>query len=326
MIDASQIDWVTYLNANPDVKRAVDAGLISAQDHWERHGQHEGRSLGFQPQVANQGQHYNAVLGTPIGPTNAAEMQAFQDGTFTPTNPNAQAQNASTATASAAMPEGFNAEWYGRQYQDVTDAGMDPWQHFQTYGQYENRAVNPLHMQYMQGQYDFDPNAYGQANSDVLNAVAGGSIPGLDDHYFMYGMGEGRPLGTTATAPDPHPVQSEDPFDPEAFQQQLTNGFQNQFSQWGQQFQNQLNGLNQPQSNGWDQIGGFLGGILDRFNTPQPGTNTAGDPADYAATNWMTPYNQSPTLSPVYQPNQGNPQNGFAPSWNQSNPFNIGTF
>lgn len=79
-LDLTNVDWNAYLTANPDVA----ASGMDPATHWNLHGQYEvGRSLGFQPGVANQGQFYNQRDGTPIGPTNAAEMNAFANNNFT---------------------------------------------------------------------------------------------------------------------------------------------------------------------------------------------------------------------------------------------------
>ena len=79
MINLDNVNWANYLAANPDVA----ASGMDPRAHWENHGQNEvGRMLGFQT-VANQGQFYNQRDGTPIGPTNAAEMNAFANNNFT---------------------------------------------------------------------------------------------------------------------------------------------------------------------------------------------------------------------------------------------------
>lgn len=46
----------------------------------------------------------------------------------------------------------------------------------------------------------------------------------------------------------------------------------------------------------------------------------------YMAGNWNDPYQQYAVLPPQYQANNGGPQNGFQPTWQQSNPFAIPTF
>ncbi|MFA7670254.1 MAG: hypothetical protein WCX93_12985, partial [Burkholderiaceae bacterium] len=46
-------DPVWYLDQNPDVAAAVEAGLTTAQDHYEQFGKFEGRAPGplFDPQA-----------------------------------------------------------------------------------------------------------------------------------------------------------------------------------------------------------------------------------------------------------------------------------
>jgi hypothetical protein len=78
-IDA--IDWMNYVNSNDDLRMAgfdADRG----RQHFINYGHDEGRSLGYQT-AGNQGQYYNLRDGTPVGPTNAGEMNAFVGNNFT---------------------------------------------------------------------------------------------------------------------------------------------------------------------------------------------------------------------------------------------------
>lgn len=67
----------------------------------------------------------------------------------------------------------------------------------------------------------------------------------------------------------------------------------------------------------YDQFAQALSGFGNLFtqNTQEP-----------AQSGFNTQYNQSATLPLQYQPNQGQAQNGYAPTWNQHNPFKLGGF
>jgi hypothetical protein len=221
--DLSYVDWTAYAAANPDLEAAGLTTKDQLVNHWQTYGQHEaGRSLGFQPLVNNQGQFYNHRDGTPIGPTNAGEMNAFANNNFT-------------------NHTGFDPNTFAGTGGGITDPSI----------------MNP----------------------DAVNFVQGG----------------GSMAGTSAT-------YGRNAFDPNAFESmfndwttQFQQNQQNQYRQYTDQFQNNL----------WN-------------TTPQSPT--------YAANSWITDYNQSPTLDPVYQANNGGAQNGFQPTFNQSNPFSIRTF
>jgi hypothetical protein len=80
-LNVDAIDWMNYINSNDDLRLA---GLTAEQgkQHFMDHGHNEGRKLGYQT-VANQGQYYNLRDGSPVGPTNTTEMNAFVGDNFT---------------------------------------------------------------------------------------------------------------------------------------------------------------------------------------------------------------------------------------------------
>jgi hypothetical protein len=71
----------------------------------------------------------------------------------------------------------FNRDWYLTRYPDVVAAGLDPAEHYVSFGAAEGRSPGP----------DFDPSAYLYRNPDV---AATGVNPVL--HYVDQGMAEGR--------------------------------------------------------------------------------------------------------------------------------------
>jgi len=73
--------------------------------------------------------------------------------------------------------DGFDSVYYLRHNPDVAAAGVDPYQHFQTFGWHEGRNPNAL----------FDTAGYLSAYHDV---AAAGANP--LDHYNAFGWREGR--------------------------------------------------------------------------------------------------------------------------------------
>ena len=71
----------------------------------------------------------------------------------------------------------FDSKWYLMKNPDVRKAGVDPAEHYLTYGWKECRNPGP----------EFDSNAYLEANPDVRKA---GVCPLL--HYELYGRNEKR--------------------------------------------------------------------------------------------------------------------------------------
>jgi hypothetical protein len=98
---------------------------------------------------------------------------------------------------------GFNAQAYLTSNPDVAQAGVDPYQHYLQYGQYEGRSPTGGRMEAVTtpaptavAQTGFNAQAYSQANPDVAES-------GMDPytHYVQYGIYEGRgPAGGTATS------------------------------------------------------------------------------------------------------------------------------
>ncbi|WP_372529365.1 glycosyltransferase [Parvularcula marina] len=73
--------------------------------------------------------------------------------------------------------ECFDADWYGRQYQDIGSSGIDPALHYLRYGWLEGRQPGP----------NFDSNQYLRDHDDVASS---GMNPLL--HYLQHGEKEGR--------------------------------------------------------------------------------------------------------------------------------------
>ena len=142
-------DPAAYLALHRDVARAGLNPLL----HYLRFGREEGRALAA------------AETDTPAGAPLAA----------TP-SPDA----APKAPAMNRLGGLFDAEWYLRANRDVAASGMDPWDHYQTYGAAEQRNPNSL----------FDAAWYLAKYPDVAAA-------GVDpvEHYRLHGAAEGREPG-----------------------------------------------------------------------------------------------------------------------------------
>jgi len=72
----------------------------------------------------------------------------------------------------------FDPAWYREAYADVAASGVDPVQHYMTFGYLEGRNPNAL----------FSSHLYLEANPDLAN---GGINPFL--HFVLHGAAEGRP-------------------------------------------------------------------------------------------------------------------------------------
>lgn len=172
MLNTDLFDEAWYLRNNPDIRDAVEAGLLSARDHFEQYGKTEGRSPGpsFDPS------HYLSK--------NPDVQDAVDAGLF----------NAYDHFVNHGATEGrdfapyFDAEFYLSKNPDVADAVeqglMTAVEHFLMYGQGEPRAISPF----------FDLGAYVEANPDIRDAVDAGSISPLQ-HLLTYGVSESRELG-----------------------------------------------------------------------------------------------------------------------------------
>lgn len=120
----------------------------------------------------------------------------------------------------------FNGAAYLAANPDVARAGLDPWYHYQAYGQREGRqatfdaAPTPLfgglRPSSSQPQYNdelaFNEQAYLAANPDVAKA-------GIDPwtHYQQYGIKEGRQASFDQAGASSNPVQNEYTFNSAAY-------------------------------------------------------------------------------------------------------------
>lgn len=165
-----------YLDHNPDVARAVDQGLFSAQDHLQLYGQTEGRAPGplFDPDLYLV-QNPDVAAAVQRGETSAYEHFV---------NWGIDEERAPIAL--------FDLDFYLLQNPDVAaavQAGQaGAVRHFLTYGQGEPRFINPF----------IDLGAYLRANGDVAGAAQRGDMSALE-HLMLYGVHEGRDLGNGVT-------------------------------------------------------------------------------------------------------------------------------
>lgn len=75
----------------------------------------------------------------------------------------------------------FDAVWYRETYEDVRHSGVDPVQHYMTFGYLEGRNPNAA----------FSTLGYIAANPDIANAGINAFL-----HYILHGASEGRPTGS----------------------------------------------------------------------------------------------------------------------------------
>lgn len=169
----SIFDPTWYLSRNPDVAGAVSQGRVTAEDHFRRAGDREGRS------------------GSPL----------FDRGSYLADNPDVAA-----AVASGAITAQRHFELYGQRenrnpnrafsahdYLDdnpdvraVANTGqITAFEHFLRFGMTEDRL--PFR--------GFDRSAYLEDNIDVRQAVQAGTITAVR-HYQLSGRHEGRKLAS----------------------------------------------------------------------------------------------------------------------------------
>lgn len=169
-INLFNADW--YLAQNPDVAGAVQSGIMSAEEHFHRHGAAEGRAPGplFDPQ-AYLAANPDVAQAVAYGLISAYEhfftygmqedrspLSLFEPGFYLAHNPDvAAAVEAGLITAT---------------------------QHFLLYGQGEPRQINPF----------INLGAYMDANADIAHAAANHIVSPLM-HMLSYGASEGRDLG-----------------------------------------------------------------------------------------------------------------------------------
>lgn len=164
------VEW--YLNNNPDVRAAVEAGLVDAETHFMLHGRFEGRS----PSPSFDPAYYLARNPDVRAAVEAGLVTAYDHFLL---------HGASEARPFVAF---FDVHYYLDSNPDVRSAVGDDLEmaltHFLTHGQSETRAISPF----------FDLRAYLDANPDVAAAVENGAANALD-HLLNHGFAEGRPLG-----------------------------------------------------------------------------------------------------------------------------------
>lgn len=186
------INW--YLQQNPDVAQAVQAGLINAQTHFQLFGRAEGRNAS---PLFNSQQYLN---------DNPDVAQAVLAGLITAWD---HFELFGGAEGRSPTPL-FDEQFYLQQNPDVALAitnGMiqSAAQHFVLFGQGEPRAINPA----------IDLGKYLNSNPDLGEAATNGVINAFD-HLMQFGINEGRDLGNGVKLSD----FSSDP----KFAESLTNG------------------------------------------------------------------------------------------------------
>lgn len=212
-------DEAWYLARNPDVAELVDAGLITAEQHFEQYGQQEGRSpsplfdttfyVRHNPDVAaavEAGEITPYVHFTLFGHAEGRQASPwFSPANYLAQNPDvAAAVNAGEISVhehyqAYGIDEGraplasFDPEYYLALHPDVAaavqDGGLTAARHFMSYGINEDRSLSPAVL----------VAGYLAAQPDVAAAVAAGETTGLA-HLLTYGIQEGRDIGNGVSA------------------------------------------------------------------------------------------------------------------------------
>jgi len=91
----------------------------------------------------------------------------------------------------------FDTSFYLSQYPDVAAAGVNPFQHFLTFGAMEDRFTNATVANLIDGDgngfaNEFDNAAYLAANADVAAAVTAGVFKDGYQHFIQFGQFEAR--------------------------------------------------------------------------------------------------------------------------------------
>lgn len=141
-----------YLDLNPDVRAAVQQGLIEARSHFEQWGRDEGRMASYLFNPAD----YLAIYQDAAQAVAEGWMNVYQ---------HFEAHGAAEGRTPFA---GFDLDHYLSENPDVAakvDAGVgSAVLHFLQYGQYEIRNFNP----------GFDVEAFLDANPDAADAIQAG--------------------------------------------------------------------------------------------------------------------------------------------------------
>src|ERR1700747_3738834 len=91
----------------------------------------------------------------------------------------------------AAVASGmFDERFYLKTYPDVAEAGIDPFEHYLTFGRFEQRRPSAI----------FDPLAYAELNPEVAASGMAGLL-----HYVLVGQAAGAPRSKAETTP-PRPA------------------------------------------------------------------------------------------------------------------------
>jgi hypothetical protein len=166
-------DEAFYLNSNPDVKQAVQAGIIkSGRDHFIQYGLKEKR--------VNVSPFYNEEFYLQ---TNPAVAQAVKDGNFASGLDHFIQFGETEARSPSAL---FDEQKYLQRYPDIAAAvkagslssGLA---HFLQFGQTEGRHGTP-----------FVESIYRGGYPDVDQAVKAGVLKSGLEHYLLYGQYENR--------------------------------------------------------------------------------------------------------------------------------------
>lgn len=186
-------EW--YLAQNPDVAAAVDAGLLTAEEHFRLFGNAEGRS----PGPLFDTQYYLTANPDVAAAVAQGLMSAYEHFVQFGASENRPPLSL------------FDTQVYLTHSPDVAQAiaagAFSAIEHFLLFGHAEGRIISPF----------IDLGAYTRANLDIAAAVtAGGGQFDVMSHLLKYGVGEGRDLGNGVNLG----IFADDP----AFQAALGNG------------------------------------------------------------------------------------------------------
>lgn len=154
-----------YLARNPDVREVVETGGMTAEEHFEQHGQTEGRS----PSPLFDADYYLEKNPDVAEVVAGGGMTAY--GHF---------EAHGHAEGRAASPY-FNPDHYLAENPDLEGLDISLYEHYQAYGIDEGRE--PL--------ASFDLQQYLTANPDVAEAVGENEAAGVR-HFLTHGVNEDR--------------------------------------------------------------------------------------------------------------------------------------
>lgn len=225
----AELDYTRYLYDNPDVMKAVNAGLTSAQDHWQNFGQNEGRTIydtsgapgmavgngpafptttstaaanstGYNPGDVGAGGGTGTGTGGTVGdPGNVTDKPLPGDGgtggTGTVGGPTGTPATIADGGGGVNSPRDITAAWTAEDVENFRTNSM--WGSnvsFQNPYHYVDpwTGRNTILENIQNGKIPFNENYYLAQYPGVAEAVARGDYQSAAEHYSIHGYKEGK--------------------------------------------------------------------------------------------------------------------------------------